>query len=182
MNRYLIDLAWAFQQVPSRYYGNLALNENNDEYQQNLEHNFTSEIVRHFRNNMDSIYNTQSYYGLNLDFDINKARVGMKPDLVLHNKNNNNHAQVFFVEVKTNPNADLTSDILKLLRALTELEYDSAVMIVVNKEFNNAIRQINAVMNQYIGWPFAKKLFLYHSCLTNNRANFTFTNFQDIKF
>ena len=50
MNKYVIDLASAFMKVDINNYEWQALNNRGNDYTQEAENNFSSEIVRHFRN------------------------------------------------------------------------------------------------------------------------------------
>lgn len=185
MNKYMIDFAFAFQRVPLRFYEFPGLNARG-EYTQYLENNFTSEMARHFRNNKEYGPNIPYYENLELDFDIRKERLEMQPDLVLHAGNNNMDRQEIFAEVKTNPDYSLDDDLLKLFKAIQELNFNYAVMIVVNKTFvatHNAISRC-CQMNEMANPGIMHKLFLFHSVKNENNitANYTISNFRDLLY
>jgi hypothetical protein len=71
----------------------------------------------------------------------------MRPDLVLHEAQENRNNQKMFIEVKTDPSVNLTDDFTKLITATdTYLNFQNVVMVTVNRRFSdmlNLIRQHN---------------------------------------
>lgn len=165
MNKYLQDLSIALQQVDPQYYTWQALNGTNEEYSQSSENNFTSEIIRHLRNLIINPQNEEFYRGLQLHFDVRKTRTNIQPDIVLHESPNNQNRQILYCEVKTNRNANLTTDLDKLFLAISnDLNYKNAVIIVINKNLNQTILQIkNYIESRYRSEEDLRKLYLFHA-------------------
>ena len=180
MNKYLIDLASAFQKVSVENYCWNALNNDNG-YEQEAENNFSSEIVRHFRNQMEKQENKIYYKGLFCHFDVRKARVHLQPDIVLHESPENQQRQEFYCEVKVNSGANLENDLRKLSIAISEeLKFKFAVMIVANKDLSETQNEINKfVKNQHI--ENLEKLYLFHGIPKENETIcFTIESFDNI--
>jgi hypothetical protein len=181
MNKYLIDLAYAFQKVKTEFYSWTALDGRARNYLQEGENNFSSEITRHFRNQMEKNRNTRYYAGRNLmcHFDVRKARVHIQPDIVLHESPNNTHRQEFLAEVKIDENAALNADLTKLLIAISPvLDFKYAVMIVANKPLTATITEINLFKNNnQVSVGDQKKLYLYHSIIVAGIPEYYFSNF-----
>jgi len=167
MSIYLEDLWTVFKRVDTIYFGNLALNLNEEEYSQYPENNFTSEIVRHFRNIMEC--NRCDYRDLIFQMDLRKQRLGLMPDLVLHRGNNNQDRQHICAEVKISPNATLKYDLGKLKIAISpQLNFDEAVLIVVNKPLRNTLVIIRKfIFDEKLTQSDMKKLYLFHATRTS---------------
>jgi hypothetical protein len=180
MNKYLIDLALAFQKVKIDFYSFEALNNNGD-YTQEAENNFSSEIIRHFRNLIEEPINQIYYQSLVCHFDVNKQRFRMKPDIVLHNAPNNQLRQEFFCEVKIDSDAQLKDDLEKLLIAISSnLNFRYGIMLVANKSLENTLVSIRDFKKSEININW-EKLYLFHSIPNGNGTlSFSYLSFQNI--
>jgi hypothetical protein len=181
MNQFLQDLESAFRLVRINFYRWDALRENGPIYEQEAENNFSSEIIRHFRNNMEREENKVLYSGLDCHFDVRKARYHIHPDIVLHESADNQNRQILYCEVKVKTNANLTDDLRKLQIAISNnLNFNNAVIIVANK----ALKEVkDEICNFYKGSNSVdlNKLFLFHGILnSDNTICFTTENFNNI--
>lgn len=181
MNQYLQDLENAFRLVRINYYRWEALRGNGLNYEQEAENNFSSEIIRHFRNNMERDENRALYNGLDCHFDVRKTRMHLQPDIVLHESPSNRNRQIFYCEVKVKTDADLTDDLRKLKIAISnDLNFSNAVIIVVNKALEVVKEDIINFYNDSNSNDL-NKLFLFHGISNlGNSISFTTLNFSDI--
>lgn len=181
MNQYLQDFENAFRLVGINFYHWEALSDSGPDYEQCAENNFTSEIVRHFRNNMYRAENRALYNGLECHFDVRKSRVHLQPDIILHESPSNQNRQIFYCEVKTRVDASLIDDLSKLQIAISaDLNFNYAVIIVVNKGLELVK---NDIFNFYNGSNSAdlNKLFLFHGIPNpDSTISFTTASFNDI--
>ena len=185
MNKYLEDFAYAFTKVGVDYYSWWALNSDKG-YEQKAEINFSTELIRHFRNLMEEQGNLAHYEGLRIDADVTKARViykkkGIRPDIVLHAAAGNQDRQEFFAEVKLDSSAKLSDDLSKLIMAVSPtLNYKYGVMIVVNQSLQvteGAIKNHDRIVEQPL-----EKLYLFHAVKNadNETATHTIKSFTDV--
>jgi hypothetical protein len=174
MSEYLEDLWIAFKWVDTIYFDNLALNHKEEVYSQYPENNFTSEIVRHYRNIMEC--KSCEYSDLIFQMDLRKSRQGLMPDLVLHKGNDNQSKQQICAEVKIFPNAQLKYDLLKLLTAIShQLNFDEAVLIVVNKPLENTLMIVRKfIADEKLSQENMKKLYLFHA-IKKSKYNICYT-------
>lgn len=180
MEKIVLDLAYAFTQVNPIYYGNEAINRDGIFYPQETENSFCAELYHQYKLVMESETNRAYYRRLILQFDILKLRMGIKPDLVLHMGQNNLRDQRLYVEVKTDPNAQLRDDLEKISIAVdSDLGFRNAVIIVVNKGLSNTISQIQ---QYFLNNPCnnIRKLFLFHSTINGRMPTFTFSEILNI--
>lgn len=183
MNKYLIDLAFAFQKVSMDCYKWNALNGNGNEYQQEAENNFTSEIVRHFRNLIDEPSNGPYYKNLKCHFDVRKARVHLQPDIILHESPNNRKRQELFCEVKIDPNSDLTDDLNKLTTAVLDysddnLNFHFGVYIIANKSLIDVKNDIRSYFEKNRCKKNIDRLYLFHGLPDSNMINYKYECFK----
>lgn len=136
MEKCIVDLFSSVSQINHRYYSDTGTRANQIQYIQNTENPFTAELYYRYRALMEQPVNLDYYNNLIFQFDITKASVGMRPDLVLHEAQANRNNQKMFVEVKTDPNVDLNEDFAKLVIATDEyLNFQTAVTIIANRPF-----------------------------------------------
>jgi len=160
---YLNHLKTAFEQVSYDFYQISGLNQQGQNAIQRPENNFSCELIRRLRNQSESQVNQNYYRGLRFDFDLLKPLRNMKPDIVLHNNADNQVNQVLYIEVKTNPRSPLADDIRKIKRAITDLNFSTGIMIVLNKTHNNTINIIRRQINGADWQEFAlEKIKLFH--------------------
>ncbi|MEF9477350.1 hypothetical protein OWR28_06095 [Chryseobacterium sp. 1B4] len=148
MNQYLKELYSAFREVGiENYYWN-AISKNGENYIQEAENNFSTEIIGNFRNIMRLPQNQARYNNLKCHFDILKARVNLiRPDIVLHESTDNKNKQIFYCEVKIDSYCNLKEDLEKLIVAVSDdLSFENAIMIVANRTLVSTIKQIRNYM------------------------------------
>lgn len=137
MNKYLVDVISAVARVDSDYFKARGTRPNETQYDQHIEQSFSAELFHQFRTIMEETVNVSYYNNLVLHFDITKLSVDSRPDLVLHESQENRNNQQMFIEVKTNPRANLTNDFNKLIMATEEyLNFKNSVIVVVNRPFS----------------------------------------------
>ncbi len=145
MDKCVIDLLSAVTQVNHRYFSATGTRQDQTQYTQITENSFTAELYHRFSNLMELSINKTYYDNLFFQFDITKMAYGIRPDLVLHEAQENRNNQKMFIEVKTDSNADLTDDFNKLINATDNyLRFENVVMITVNRKYGellNLIRQ-----------------------------------------
>lgn len=143
MDKCVIDLLSAVTHINSRYFNSLGTRENQIQYPQVIENSFSTELYHRFKNIIETPINFQYYDNLILHFDITKLAVGMRPDLVLHQAQENRNNQKMFIEVKTDATVNLTDDFNKLITATdTYLNFQNVVMITANRRFSNLLNLI----------------------------------------
>lgn len=161
MEKCIADLYSAVTQISVRYFGAVGTREDHTQYNQQTEQSFTAELFHRFKSIMEQPINQEYYDNLFLNFDIGKQAFGIRPDLVLHNDQGNRDNQKVFIEVKTDPDANLTDDFTKLIRASTEFGFHNSVLIVVNKTFQETLE---AMKNHYpffaLDGRIKKKIFI----------------------
>lgn len=129
---------------------------------------------------MRSAEKLEEYRNLKCHFDVLKYRVIIQPDIVLHESTENQNQQVIYCEVKTNKNANLKDDLEKLKVAISEeLNFDNAVMIVINKSLKQTENQIINIMKNE-SKENLKKMFLFHGIPINNEIIYNIKNFSEI--
>lgn len=174
MDKCVIDLLSAVTQIIPRYFNALGTRENGEQYGQVTENPFTAELYHRFKNIIETHINFQYYDNLILHFDITKLSVGMRPDLVLHEAQENRNVQKMFIEVKTDPAVNLTDDFNKLITATdTYLHFENAVLITVNRRFRdllNLIRQHKAFFE--LEETRAKRIFFINVDSSNPQAEY----------
>ncbi|MFP5470015.1 MAG: hypothetical protein ACLGGV_00310 [Bacteroidia bacterium] len=181
MEKSVLDLAFAFTQVRSVYYQGEAIGYRGGLYNQNTELSFCAELYHQFRLIMSKDHS--AYYRRTiLQFDINKqlSDHNIKPDLVLHNGQNNRSNQNLYVEVKTNPESSLNEDLSKIITAVDgDLQFRNAVIIVVNRDLNVTINEIRSYirLNECRN---IKGLFLFHSSLRGRNPSYTISNIENV--
>lgn len=176
MNQYLLDLEKSFHCVEPDNYSWKAINTKDQEYLQNAENNFASEIIAYFRPLMKLPENKDRYYNLKFHFDVLKGRKQIKPDFVLHESPFNQNQQIFYSELKTDPICSLKDDLEKLVYSVSDdLNFENAVMVVANKTLRSTINQIrkhvanensNTLRKIYLFHAFPdyhKRIIIYHS-------------------
>lgn len=136
MEKCVIDLLSAVTQVSLRYAFADGTRIDGTQYPQFIENSFTAELYHNYRNIIEMPANREYYNNLIFHFDITKFGGGMRPDLVLHEAQENRNNQKMFIEVKTNPTVNLNQDYSKLKRAITELEFENAVLVTFNRDMN----------------------------------------------
>lgn len=157
MSDYIIDLVNALQLVEGRYYYADAYDDifmPAKFIEQGTENNFTSELRSEWRAIMKN--NQSRYFGLNLDFDLSKNIVdkrllpdveSVRPDLVLHQSQGDMFVnQKIYIEVKTNPRPHVKTDVMKILNAMSLLNYEFGVFISVNSTLQNVEELINHIL------------------------------------
>lgn len=143
MDKCVIDLLSAVTQVNSRYFNAIGTREDQTQYNQVTENPFTAELYHRFKNIIEVPVNANYYNNLILHFDITKLSVGMRPDLVLHQAQENRNDQRMFIEVKTDATINLSADFNKLIEATNSyLNFRNVVMITVNRRFNDMLNLI----------------------------------------
>ncbi|MCJ7932504.1 MAG: hypothetical protein MUW56_02420 [Chryseobacterium sp.] len=174
MNQYLIDLEESLHSVEPDNYFWTAINVNDQEYSQRAENNFASEIKFHFRTLMKSAENKTRYHKLKFHFDVLKGRKQIQPDFVLHESPFNQNQQVFYSELKIDPNCSLKDDLGKLIYSVSyDLNFENAVMIIANKTLASAINQIRKhVVNQ--NDDTLRKIYLFHALSDENEKVITY--------
>ncbi|NEW77998.1 MAG: hypothetical protein GZ086_00935 [Gelidibacter sp.] len=136
MEKCIIDLICATTQITPVHFRAIGTRENHSQYDQNIEQSFSAELFHRFKSLIELPANTNYYNNLILHFDITKLSVGSRPDLVLHESQANRNNQKMFIEVKTDPKANLTDDFNKLIMSTAEyLNFQNSVLIVVNRSF-----------------------------------------------
>lgn len=147
MEKCIIDLLSSISQVSPRYFNAIGTRTNSTRYQQIIENTFTAELYHCYRNTMDLSNNNNYYNDLILHFDISKFGGNMRPDLVLHNAQENRDNQKMFVEVKANPNINLDNDYSKIYRAIVELDFQNVILITINRNINTVENEIRNYFN-----------------------------------
>jgi len=143
MNKCLVDIMSAVTSIDSGYFKARGTRLNETQYDQHIEQSFSAELFHQFRCIMEKTVNLGYYENLVLHFDITKLSVDSRPDLVLHESQSNRNNQQMFIEVKTDPRADLTNDFNKLIMATEDyLNFKNSVMIIVNRPFSETHRLI----------------------------------------
>lgn len=182
MNQYLLDLEKSLHAVEPDDYCWTAVNAKDQKYLQSAENNFASEIKVHFRALMRMPENMVRYHNLKFHFDVLKGSRMIQPDFVLHESPDNQNQQIFYSELKIDPNCSLKDDLEKLVYALSDdLNFENAVMIVANKTLRSAMSQIvKHVGNQ--DDATLKKIFLFHAFPDKEKRIITYhrINFLDI--
>jgi hypothetical protein len=184
MEKCVVDLFSATTQIKPDYFRALGTRFDQTQYPQNIEQSFSAELYHRFKLIMDLPVNSSYYNNLMLNFDITKAAVDSRPDLVLHENQANRNNQKMFVEVKTNPEADLSGDFSKLIMATDNyLSFNNSVLIVVNRPFANLLQTIYGYNDFYILNPERKaKIYIisvFHNPETNQEIDY---NLYSIKF
>lgn len=168
MEKCIVDLYSAVAQIDRRYFNDIGTRANQTQYQQNTENPFSAELYHRFKTITELPLNLYYYNNLILQFDITKASVDMRPDLVLHEAQANRNIQKMFIEVKTNPNVNLEDDFQKLITATEEyLHFDNAVIIVINRPFTNT-KQLISNYFRNIDFDTRKKMFLINVEIQEN--------------
>lgn len=183
MNEYLIDLKNAFKAVSQTFYNTPAYNRRGGIILQEPEDNFCAEIIHRFNNIKESTERRNSYNGLRIDFNLMKNRFNIQPDIVLHSGGDNQNRQEIYIEVKTYRYSDLEGDLNKLRIAIsTDLNFNRAVMLVINKELHSTITDIEAfIQESHLREAELQKLFLYHGkCIANNLIQYSFCSFNNL--
>lgn len=183
MDEYLLDLKRAFQSVSHRFYNISALDRNGRIMIQQPEDNFCTELIRYLRNIQESDERCSSYSGLNFDFSILKNRFGIQPDIVLHEGADNQNRQELFIEVKTNADSVFREDLNKLKIAISnELNYNHAVMIVINKNLISTLRNIREfVLSSQLNDEGLRKIFLFHAkSVHGNQIRYSYYSFDNL--
>ena len=179
MNKYLLNLEESLHSVEPDDYSWTAVNKQDREYVQRAENNFASEIKVHFRSLMRMPENKDQYHNLKFHFDVLKGRRMIKPDFVLHESPDNQNQQIFYSELKIDPDCSLKDDLEKLIYSVSnDLNFENAVMIVANKTLVSTVNQIKKyVVNQ--NNDTLKKIYLFHAfpdvekkIITYHRINF----------
>jgi len=165
VNNYMKDLWSAFYKIDKYFFFTEAINQRRQDVIQFPEQNLTSELIRHFRNNMET--RQPDYKYLRFDFDLLKAAIGVRPDFVLHSSPRNRLNQLIFGEVKLK-NRGLFRDIDKLYTAINNLKFEDAVMIVVNPELRYTLRTIRNYKRRIGIIEFPKNLWLFHAIYQEN--------------
>jgi len=143
MEKCVIDLFSAITQVSPLYFNAIGTRYNEEQYHQVTENPFTAELYHRFKYLTEQKINEQYYINLILHFDITKASVNRRPDLVLHQGQENRNDQRMFIEIKTDANVSLTDDFNKLIQATDEyLNFKNVVMITVNRKFSDLLNLI----------------------------------------
>ena len=165
MEKCVRDIFYAVLKVDSAHINVVGINGDNANYNQNAENNFTVQVYSKLENIMQ-LDNTGYYHGLTQNFDILKFKFNIRPDIVLHRGNDNLDDQRMYVEVKTDPKANLSEDLRKLLLAVDdELHFENGVLIVGKKVLDRTILDIlgyldeENISNDDVK---LKKLFLIH--------------------
>lgn len=159
MDKCVIDLFASVSQIDCRYFNAIGTRNNLTQYSQVIENSFTAELYHRFKSICEQAINSAYYNNLILHFDINKMGGDLRPDLVLHQAQENRENQLMFIEVKTDPNANLNNDFQKLEYAIRNLEFKNAVIVIVNRSFS-ATKQLVSEHFQHIDYDIRKKMFL----------------------
>jgi hypothetical protein len=144
MEKCLVDLYSAATQISPRYFRAIGTRVDQTQYPQNIEQSFSAELYHRFKSIMEIPSNVEYYDNLILQFDITKLAVNSRPDLVLHEDQENVNNQKMYIEVKSDPSASLTNDFDKLIMATDTnyLNFENVVLIVVNRPFNSTLQAI----------------------------------------
>ena len=172
MEKCLVDLYSATTQISPGYFRAIGTRNDQTQYPQNIEQSFSAELYHRFKSIIELPVNAIYYQNLILNFDITKAAVDSRPDLVLHENQANRNNQKMFVEVKTDSEADLSNDFTKLIMATENyLDFKNAVLIVVNRPFNNLLQTIYNYNDFYnIPQPRKERIFII-SVFQNSEIN-----------
>lgn len=148
MEKCIIDLLSSVSQVNPKYFNAIGTRVDLTRYEQIIENTFTAELYHCYRNIMDLSSNNNYYNNLILHFDISKFGGNMRPDLVLHNAQDNRIIQKMFVEVKANPTINLDNDYSKIYRAIVELDFQNVVLVTIDRNINTVENEIQNYFNQ----------------------------------
>lgn len=184
MEKCVIDLLSAVSQIKSDYFSAIGTREDQTQYPQCIEQSFNAELYYRFKAIMEMPVNTGYYQNLILNFDITKAAVESRPDLVLHENQANRNNQKMFIEVKTDANVDLSNDFNKLIMATdTYLNFKNAVLVVVNREYPNLLEIIRAYDGFYnISVERKKRIYIISVFQNNNDDQEIEYNLYSIKY
>ncbi len=182
MEKCIVDLFSAVGQIKHRYFSDIGTRADQTQYNQHTENPFTAELYFRFRSIMEDPINLEYYNDLIFQFDITKAAVGMRPDLVLHEAQQNRNNQKMFVEVKTDPTAELNEDFKKLIIATDEyLNFQTAVIVIANRPFSVTKPLVTNYFKQY-DYKRRKRLFLINAEIqANNIIDYNLFQFTSIK-
>ena len=149
MEKCVIDLFCAVTQINSRYYNTIGVRQNQTNYPQETEQSFSAELFHRFKSIIELPVNSEYYRNLILHFDITKAAVQMRPDMVLHENQENRNNQKMFIEVKTDSGVDLNVDFNKIKVATEEyLHFQNVVMIIANRSFEDTLEEMIVYFNE----------------------------------
>lgn len=182
MEKCLVDLYSAVTQIDSRYFRSVGTRENGEQYVQDIETSFSTELYHRFKNIMELQINATYYRDLILHYDITKLAINGRPDIVLHRGQDDREDQRMFVEVKTNPNANLDVDFRKLKQATDDyFQFKTVVLVVANRTLQNLSNQI--IQNfQDFDQNRKRKIFLITAVLVDNqRVEYNIYKFTSIR-
>lgn len=181
MEKCIVDLFSSVAQIDHRYYRAIGTRRNRSNYSQDIENAFSAELYHRYKSLSELPINSTYYQNLILHFDISKYGGDLRPDIVLHQAQENRDNQKLFIEVKTDSTADLQNDFDKLLFAIRELEFKNAVLVIVNRPFNISK---DLVSNTFRGLDYneKKKLFLINAEITaDNSIDYNLFAFTSIR-
>lgn len=182
MEKCIIDLFSSITQIDSKYYKAIGTRHDGTTYPQVIENSFTAELYHRFKTIMEQGINIDYYNNLVLHFDIGKYAGEIRPDLVLHEAQENRNNQKMYLEVKTDSAANLQGDFDKLLYAIRDLEFKSAVLIVANRNFKETKELVSNNFGP-ISFEEKKKLYLINAEILNDGSiDYNLFPFTSIKF
>jgi len=163
MEKCIIDLLCAVTQIDRRYYSAIGTRVDRTQYPQETEASFTAELFHRFKNIIEMPINCNYYDNLILHYDITKAAINGRPDLVLHQSQENTNVQKMFIEVKTSSNVNLEDDFQKLITATESfLNFENAIIIIANRKFDLTKQLVSSYFRQ-VDYNIKKKLFLINA-------------------
>lgn len=186
MNEYLLDLRNAFESVSRAHYEVVGLNREGNRVLQPAENDFSRVVVTNWEEIARREDRRNCYMDLQFNFDLDKLRVGIRPDIVLHNAPDNQDRQEICIEVKTSPAVELRRDLEKLIQAISNnLNFNNAIMIVVNKNLKSTLKIIrNFIRFSNLDEESLSKLYLYHGRIDNenqDRIIYNYFSFSDLE-
>ena len=181
MEKCIVDLFSAVTQIDRRYFSAIGRRANREPYPQLTEASFSAELFHRFKNIIELPINSEYYNNLILHYDITKGHMNGRPDLVLHQAQENTNDQRLLIEVKTDAGADLIDDLNKLITATDNyLHFDNVALIIVNRQFINT-KQITSDFFRILDFERRKKIFLINiEILQNNKIDYNLFQFSQI--
>jgi hypothetical protein len=181
MEKCIVDLFSSVTQIDRRYFNAIGTRQNGTQYPQVIENSFTAELYHRFKSISELTINCAYYDNLILHFDISKYAGDLRPDLVLHQAQENRLNQKMYIEVKTDCDANLANDFDKLLYAIRDLEFKNAVMVLVNRPFASS-KEIVSNAFRHLEFNEKEKLFLINiEILVNNSIDYNLFSFTSIR-
>lgn len=181
MEKCIADLFSAVAQVDKRYFNAIGTRRNRTQYPQAIENSFSAELYHRFKNIAELNINSSYYQNLIMHFDISKYGGGLRPDIVLHEAQENRNDQRMFIEVKTDSSADLQNDFDKLLNAIRDLDFKIAVIVIANRPYNVSKELVSNRFRQ-LDYNEKTKLFLINAeILDNGSIDYNLFSFTSIR-